>query len=185
MSPWRLRQIASAINQGAIIAYPTDTIWGFGCHPRIEKAVTRIKSLKRRPRDKGLILLASSIELFKTYINPDDYYRHLSTLKMPRPRPLTWIVRAHPDCPSWLKARRGTLAIRITDLSHIRILCQGMQAPLVSTSANLSGQPTARNQFNIHKQFQHDVDFVIEGYRVPGRQASEIRELDSGKILRA
>jgi len=185
MSPWRLRQIAYAINQGAVIAYPTDTIWGFGCHPLLEAAVVRIKSLKQRPRDKGLILLASSLELFKSLVNQDDYRHHASTINMPRPRPVTWIARAHEDCPSWLMAPNQTLAIRISDLPHIKALCQTIQAPLVSTSANLSGHPVARNHLIVRKQFRHSVDFIIEGYGLSARQPSEIRELNSGKILRA
>ncbi len=185
MSPWRLRQIALRINQGAIIAYPTDTIWGFGCHPLIPSAISRIQHLKRRQPNKGLILLSSTLEFCKPYIDPEVWHDQRERIATAQHKPVTWLVKAQHDCPKWLTGQYDTIAIRITKRSHIHHLCQAIKAPLVSTSANLSGHTTVRSSLLAHKNFQNSVDFIIEGFATAAQQASEIRELSTGKVLRA
>jgi L-threonylcarbamoyladenylate synthase len=185
VSPWRLRQIAFEVKSGAVIAYPTDTIWGFGCHPLNDLAVTRIQQLKKRSRQKGLILLSSSLELCRPFLDPTVYSNHYNQLSTIQARPTTWIVKAHRNCPAWLTGNSEFIAFRITHRPHINTLCQSLQAPLVSTSANISGRKTARNGWLVHKLFQSLVDYIIEGHELKSAQASRIIELESGKILRA
>jgi len=185
MSPWRLRQIALQIRRGGIIAYPTDTIWGFGCHPKSRSAVYRIQQLKQRSRSKGLILLSSSLELCEPYLDPSVLATKYDQLSSPQTRAVTWIVKASTDCPNWLTGQSESIAIRITDKPHIKILCQSIQAPLVSTSANISGRNNARSSLIVHKLFHQSVDNIIEGYDTGSQQASVIRDLHTGNILRA
>ena len=185
MSPWRIRQIAKQLPRGAVIAYPTDTIWGLGCHPLSQQAVLRIQSIKHRPARKSLILLGSSVAQAQAFIDKDTLARHEYTLSQSYSRPRTWIVKASSECPGWLQADTGTIAFRLTDKPQIKLLCETIHAPLISTSANISGRPTVRNSLQVHRHFQHQLDYIIEGFECADTQASEIREIDSGKILRA
>lgn len=185
MSPWRLREISRQINRGAIIAYPTDTIWGLGCNPLSKQAIMRLQHLKRRSANKGLILLSSRLDYLQPYIDPDEYnkyHHHLSVISV---EPLTWIVKASRVCPDWLTGNRDTLAIRLTRVKLVNQLCELMHSPLVSTSANISGRSPIRNSLLAHKHFQQSVDFIVEGFKTRSTQASRIKDLKTGKILRA
>jgi len=185
MSPLRLQQIARQLNRGAIIAYPTDTIWGLGCHPLLQQSVKQIQQIKQRNLNKALILLASRIEQLLPYIDQSIQPEHLPAHESPAARPVTWLIKASKHCPPWLTAGSDKIAVRLTSLSHIDLLCNTLQAPLVSTSANISGRTTIRNSLLAHKQFRHSVDFIIEGFQTSTTHASVIKDLQTGKILRA
>ncbi len=184
MSPWHLRQIARKIKQGALIAYPTDTVWGFGCHPLSFQAVQRINLLKQRVNKNGIILLASDIQYFCPYIDEHSFRRHYEKIATQHSTPTTWIIKASAGCPFWLTSNTQTIAIRITDKMLINELCGTLKSPLVSTSANIQGRSTARNGLLIHKNFKSNVDFIIEGFKTGSLAASSIQDLESGKILR-
>lgn len=187
---WRIRQIIRALDQGALIAYPTDTIWGLGCHPLRSSAIERLLRLKRRSFAKGLILLSSQIDYLLPYINQRV---DISPMIQPMPdqkRPTTWIVPARDHCPGWLTGHRDSIAIRITDKPLIKSLCDGLRQPLVSTSANFSGRPPARNRLCIRRQFGQLLDYILEDHVQHSRLnasaiPSMIRDLQSGKIIRA
>ncbi len=185
MSSWFLRRISHAIRQGAVIAYPTDTIWGFGCHPMNYRSIQRLLDIKQRPVHKGLILLASSLKHCKTYIHPALTKTQYQQLEKKQNHPVTWLVPAAPDCPNWLTGDSLDIAIRISDHPFIRLIGQQLQSPIVSTSANHAGQATPRSALLIRKQFYHDVDFIIGRYKTGKEHASEIKSLRSGKIIRA
>lgn len=184
MSPWHLRHIARQIENGALIAYPTDTIWGFGCHPLSFASVRRLQNLKRRPQHKGLLLLSSSLDFCVPYIDDADIQQLSDAVSQPQTRPVTWIVKCSPDCPDWLTGKTDTIAIRITHNPLIKQLCETLRSPLVSTSANISGRPTARNSLLVHKHFRYQVDFIVEGFKTGSCQSSEIRNLKTSEILR-
>ncbi len=185
MSPWRLREISRQINRGALIAYPTDTIWGFGCSPLSVRAVERLQQLKRRSANKGLILLSPELEYLKPFIDESTYYRYHKRLSLVTKKPVTWIVKASQYCPDWLTGYRDTVAIRLTRVTQVKFLCDFSHTPLVSTSANISRRKPIRNSLLAHKHFQHSVDYIIEGFETGSQQASEITDLKTGKILRA
>ncbi len=185
MSPWRIQQIANQLNHGAVIAYPTDTIWGLGCHPQYLQSVRRIQRIKRRSLQKALILLSSSVDYLHGYVDEQLLAQYADKLSEPQARPVTWVCKADPQCPGWLTGGLSSIAIRITDMQPIQQLTTAIQAPLVSTSANISGRPNARNGLAVHKLFRQQVDFIIDGFDTGGNQASRIIDLQSGKILRS
>jgi L-threonylcarbamoyladenylate synthase len=190
MSPWRIRQIAYRIRQGALIAYPTDTIWGLGCHPLCDQTINRLQQLKQRPTGKGLILLSSNIDFCQYYIDEKTLTEHYERLSQPQPTPVTWVVKASKECPQWLTGKSTTIAIRITHKPLIRQLCSVMRSPLTSTSANFSGRPASRNSLQVHRNFQHRVDFILKGFdhhsvHDSRPQASQIRDIHTNKIFRA
>ena len=182
MSPWILNRYARAIARGAVFAYPTDTIWGFGCHPLIAASVARILAIKRRPVAKGLILLSSRLAYVEPYLAVDAASR--DALARPAAQPTTYLLPASPDCPVWLTGAHSTLAVRVTDHPLIERLCDAIEAPLVSTSANRAGGPTVRNALQARRRFGAELDFVVAGYAAGSGRPSRIKSLADGAIIR-
>jgi L-threonylcarbamoyladenylate synthase len=182
MSPWKLNRFVDAVLRGAIFGYPTDTIWGIGCHPLIANSAARILAVKNRSPDKGMILLSSRIDYCKPYMDIDP--EQLALMEQPTARPTTWLVRASKQCPPWVNGNFATVAIRVTDHPLVKSICGKLEAPIVSTSANRSGKSTVRNIIQLRKQFAAELDFIISGYALGSGQQSEIKSLSSGKVFR-
>jgi L-threonylcarbamoyladenylate synthase len=167
--------------RGGIIAYPTEGVFGLGCLPDDERALQRLLDIKRRDAGKGLILIAADASQLDGWID-------LPTGKfLPEPdpsSPTTWIVPPGPHVTRLLRGDHENLAVRITTNPTAKMLCEAVSSPLVSTSANLSGKPTARNRFVLQRQFANVVDYIVPGDRGPASGPSEIRDLISGHILR-
>jgi L-threonylcarbamoyladenylate synthase len=183
MSPWALNRFAHAVSQGAIFGYPTDTIWGFGCHPLIARSVDRILQIKNRNPAKGLILLSSKLEYCAAYVGLDC--EQLEPVRSSTDHPTTWLVPASRECPIWIRGNYPTVAIRITRHPFLKFLCDQLEAPIVSTSANRSSKATVRNSLQMRKQFGEELDFIISGFATGSNRPSEIKSLLSGTILRS
>lgn len=182
MSPWALNRLVHALAGGAVIGYPTDTIWGFGCDPFAPQSVVRIFQIKQRPIEKGLILLSSRLEYCDPFIKLDQQQR--AQVSLPAEQPTTWLVDASDNCPPWICGNHTTVALRITDHPLLTYLCPRLQSPLVSTSANVAGKSTARSALQLRRQFGKQLDFIVTGFSSGGRQASQIKSLASGDLLR-
>ena len=183
MSPWALNRLSHAIAAGAVIGYPTDTIWGFGCDPRNGSSVDRLLQIKGRRAARGLILLTSDVDYCEPFIRIDAEQR--ATLATPAATPTTWLVEASDACPRWIKGDHPTVAMRVTSHPLIRQLCERLRLPLVSTSANRGGQSTVRSALQLRRQFADEVDFIVTGFETGGSRASQIISLATGKVLRA
>jgi len=183
MSPWALNRLTRAVAAGAVIGYPTDTIWGFGCDPQNRQSVERLLRIKQRPVAKGLILLTSQLEYCEPFIRLDADQR--SRVQSPAETPTTWLVEASADCPPWIRGEHPTVAIRVTGHPLVRSLCAGLHLPLVSTSANRAGQETVRSALQLRRQFGNEIDFIVTGFDTGGGRPSEIRSLVSGNLLRS
>lgn len=172
---------ADVLLRGGVIAYPTEGVFGLGCLPDDERALRRLLDIKRRDAGKGLILIAADANQFKGWADLPDG----RTLPDPDPtHPTTWIVPPGPNATPTLCGEHSTLAVRITTNPTASALCRAVDSPLVSTSANLSGKPTARNRFVLQRQFADVVDYVVPGDCGPASGPSEIRDFTSGKTLR-
>ena len=183
MSPWALNRFIHAISRGAVFGYPTDTIWGFGCHPLIAGSVARILRIKNRSPAKGLILLSSRLEYCRAYL--DVNMEQLKPIQSPAEEPTTWLVPASEFCPPWIRGNFPTVAIRITDHPLLKTLCDRLEAPIVSTSANRAGRATVRNAWQMRRQFGDELDFIVSGYATGTGHPSEIKSLASGTTLRS
>ena len=183
MSPWALNRIVGELARGAVIGYPTDTVWGLGCHPLLAASVARILNIKGREPGKGLILLSSRLEYCLPYLDANE--ADLAPLLAPADHPVTWLVPASPTCPPWIRGDHPGVAVRITDHPAVEHLCAGLEAPLVSTSANRSGRPTVRSALQMRRQFGGQIDFVITGFDTGGNIPSEIKSLSSGTVVRS
>lgn len=172
------------LQQQAVIAYPTEAVFGLGCDPDSEEAVMRLLAFKQRPVEKGLILIAADYQQFIPYIADHE----LSVTQREKmfsswPGPVTWVLPALPQTPRWLTGRFDTLAVRVSDHPAVQELCRQFGKPLVSTSANLSGQSPCRNVEEVLRQFG-DRFPVLRGETGGRLNPSEIRDIISGDIIR-
>ncbi|NIG36461.1 L-threonylcarbamoyladenylate synthase type 1 TsaC [Pantoea sp. ICBG 828] len=183
-APGSLDFCIEQLQQQQVIAYPTEAVFGLGCDPDSESAVMALLTLKQRPVEKGLILIAADYAQLEPYIADSE----LTVPQRERmfaswPGPVTYVVPASPHTPRWLTGRFDSLAIRVSDHPQVQALCRGFGKPLVSTSANLTGQPPCRSAAEVAEQFgsQFPVLQAATGGRL---NPSEIRDAISGELIR-
>lgn len=176
------RGLRKRLQQGALIAYPTESCFGLGCDPGNRDAVKRLLRIKRRPQHKGLILVAADIRQLKRYIAPLSA-EQLSRLSSTWPGPHTWLIPASKHCPAWLRGRHASIACRISAHPVVSRLCHGTGMALVSTSANRAGGKAIKSARECMRQFGRQV-IVIPGRIGRRNRPSTIQDLVSGKILR-
>ena len=183
ISKFLLKLACQHIHAGGIIAYPTESVIGLGCDPLNEAAVNKLLAIKNRSVDKGLILIAGSAEQLLPFIDITE--PQLDKLTRTPSKPTTWLVQASAMAPFWITGCHQKIAVRITANQAVRQLCKITGYPLVSTSANVSGHKAAKTLLRTKQYFANLVDFylpgTIDGYDKP----SEIRDLDSDRIIRA
>lgn len=179
---WKLRVAKKIIEHGGIIAYPTESVYGLGCDPSNYQAVKLICQLKQRSLSKGLILIASHPEQLQAFTRITAKHRQI--IQTQQSKPTTWIVPASDDCPLWLRGRHQGIAVRITRHPLARQLCEQTELALVSTSANISTHPAARNALTVQRVFGESIDLIIHGETGPSARASEIRDISSKRLIR-
>lgn len=175
------RLASEVLLSGGVIAYPTEGVFGLGCLPDDTDAVERVLRIKRRSPHKGLILIAARPEQLDDWIDPA--VRGALPESGPR-QPITWIVRPAARVPAIVTGDNPGLAVRITTNPTAAAICNAVEMPIVSTSANIAGRPVARNSFILRRNFGRLVDFVVPGECGPAAGPSEIRELETGRVLR-
>jgi L-threonylcarbamoyladenylate synthase len=182
--PWRLRLARHVIQAGGLIAYPTEAVFGLGCHPLDEDAVLRLLALKQRPIHKGLILIADRIEALHPYLGtiPPTAWRRICKSW---PGPTTWVVPAANKTPQWLTGQHTTLAVRVTDHPLAASLCRIAETPLVSTSANLSQHPPAKTPLGVYRRCGPGVDLVLHGNTGGLSRPTVIRNALTETLIRA
>ncbi|RMS79555.1 Threonylcarbamoyl-AMP synthase [Pseudomonas savastanoi] len=161
VSSWRVQQAAQDIRAGAVIAYPTEAVWGLGCDPWDEEAVYRLLAIKSRPVEKGLILIADNIRQFD-FLFEDFPQLWLDRMASTWPGPNTWLVPHQNLLPEWITGIHETVALRVTDHPTVRELC-ALVGPLISTSANPAGRPAARSRLRVEQYFRGQIDGVLGG----------------------
>lgn len=175
--------IADRLKSGGIIAYPSESVFGLGCLPDRPKAVKKLLSLKKRSANKGLILVAGSLSQLLTWIAPLTK-EQTALIQTPRPRATTWVVAARENTPPLLTGGRDTIAIRISQHPVIRQLCGACNSALISTSANLSGQPPATSANELDKRWASKLDGIIDEPCLGETSPSQIIDLLSGTVIR-
>jgi L-threonylcarbamoyladenylate synthase len=176
-----IHRAARILRSGGVVAYPTEGVFGLGCLPDDVDAVIRILSIKKRSPALGLVLIASSIEQLENWADLPEK----SVLDSSPDRPVTWIVPARQIVPYWIQGEHSGIAVRITRHPVAATLCDAAESALVSTSANVAGSPPARSAFVLRRRFGGLVDCIVPGQCGPARGPSEIRDLRSGKVIRA
>ncbi len=178
-----LQSAAEIIHAGGVVAYPTESVYGLGCDPFNEAAVMRLLAIKQRPVDKGLILIGADLEQLLPYVQLTDAQQQ--QLAAGWPAPLTYLVPITDAVPAWVRGSHPKVAIRVPDHPLARELCRRVGHPIISTSANLSGRPSARNPFQVARQLGDQLDFIVTGACDRASKPSTIIDLESGRTLRA
>ena len=164
-----IRNAVEVLRRGGIILYPTDTIWGIGCDATNAKAVKRVYEIKQRDDSKSLICLVDSDARLQRYVRnvPDVAWQLIDCLKtspsdgeQQRQRPTTLILDGAVNLAPNLIAADGSIGIRITQEPFSHELCYRFQKAIVSTSANISGEPAAQNYRDIDPRIIEQVDYV-------------------------
>jgi L-threonylcarbamoyladenylate synthase len=169
------------LRSGGVVAYPTEGVFGLGCMPDDVDAVIRILSIKKRSPALGLVLIASDTEQLEDWADLPES----KELESSPDRPVTWIVPAKQGVPYWITGEHPGIAVRITTHAIARALCDAADSALVSTSANVAGSPPVRSAYVLRRRFGCLVDCIVPGRCGPATGPSEIRELKSGKVIRA
>ena len=172
------------LEQGNVIAYPTEAVWGLGCDPDNEAAVHKILRLKNRPVDKGLILIGADVGQFEALLSTLTEQQR-STLETSWPGHITWLV---PDpqqlIPAWIKGSHQSAAIRVSAHATVQELCTAFGGPIVSTSANEAGEEEIRAREVLEGKFPVGIDYIVDGELGAAAKPSQMRDLVSGKVLR-
>lgn len=174
----------TCLRAGGIIAYPTEGVYGLGCDPFNKDAVTRLLSLKQRKPEQGLILIAakwSDVEHLSQPIPPNT----LAQALQPQSTPTTWLFPASDQVPAWISGKHNSIAIRFTTHPQAQQLCQEYGQAIVSTSANLHGQPTLNDPSAIEQQWGEAISYILPGKLGNTAKPSQIRDILTGEILRA
>ncbi len=161
ISSFKIRLAVKAINAGQVIAYPTEAVFGLGCDPLNEAAVLNLLALKKRPVEKGLILIASSLSQLEPYLQLNKAI--LSRVQSTWPGPVTWIIPAQPWVPEWLTGKHSSLAVRVSSHPLVQLLCTAIGEPLVSTSANTHAKSPAVKSWQVSQNLGNADLFTLPG----------------------
>ena len=168
------------LKSGGIILYPTDTIWGIGCDATNAEAVDKVFKLKGRVEEKSLIILLDTGNKLKSYVNevPDIAFDLIEYAESP----LTIIYSGAKNLASNAIAKDGSIGIRIVKHAFCEQLLHRFRKPLISTSANMSGQPAPKNFNDISEEIIHGVDYVVgcEQDDLSQKKPSTIMKLEPG-----
>ncbi|MFP3353146.1 L-threonylcarbamoyladenylate synthase [Pseudoalteromonas sp. SIMBA_153] len=175
----------TSLEQGDVILYPTEAVYGLGCDPDNQQAVERLLDIKQRPVEKGLILIADNYGQLLKYVDdaklPMDKRADIFSSW---PGAITWVMPAAKTTPKWLTGQFDTIAVRVTNHPTVKRLCQEFGKPLVSTSANLTGQATVTSIVEAQQQFAEQVSFYVDEPLGGNTQPSTIKDATTGNIFR-
>jgi len=182
-----IKNCVNALQQGGVILYPTDTIWGLGCDAMNESAVEKVFALKRRPKEKSMIVLLAEARDVLQYVaapHPD-----IIAIIESFDRPTTVIYENALGFPDNVVNSDGSIAIRVTTDPFCKALIKRYRKPIVSTSANISGQPSPAIYKMVDSAIIEGVDYAVkyrqddEAFRQPSRL---VRIMDDGgmEVLR-
>ena len=204
-----IRNAVETMRKGGVILYPTDTVWGIGCDATNVEAVKRVYAIKQRDDSKALICLVDSDARLQRYFRhvPDVAWQLLDSLQTPgdgsflfdsprptkknRPRvfdeakPTTLVLDGAINLAENLIAADGSIGIRITNEPFSKELCYRFQKAIVSTSANISGEPAAQNYCDIDPRILEAVDYVCWSRRQehkPHTPSSIIKLKENGEV---
>lgn len=178
-----IKNAVKVLREGGVILYPTDTVWGIGCDATNAKAVAKVYDIKHRDDSKALICLVDSDARLQRYVRnvPAVAWELLDAAI----KPTTVILDDATNLASNLIAEDGSIALRITREAFSHELCYRFQKAIVSTSANISGEPAAQNYRDISEEIINSVDYVCWSRRQehkPHTPSSIIRLKPDGEV---
>ncbi len=184
MEPVDYQRVSKIIFQGGIIAYPTEGVWGIGCDPWNESAVNKILSIKQRSADKGLILVVADTSQIAQLLAPlsEEMLKRINTVYE---RATTWLI---PDnngwAPDFVRGKHSSVAVRISQHPVVKSICNACDKPVISTSANVAGEPPLTTFTEVSSCFSEKLDMIVPGKTCGAGLPSRIIDLKTGIILR-
>lgn len=187
MSQLSLDQAVACLQQGRILAYPTEAVWGLGCDPKQPQAFAKILALKQRPISKGVILLSDSVARIEPMLASLDAamrsqilasWQHQSSA-----RACTWLLPVDPTIPKWIYGQHDRVAVRVTQHPLCQQLCHAFDDFIVSTSANPATAAPACTAAQVRAYFGTQVA-ILAGALGDHQQPSRIIDAISGAIIR-
>lgn len=179
-----IKNALAALRKGGVILYPTDTVWGLGCDAADNEAVERLFEIKKRSASKSMLVLVDSEGMLDRYV--DEIPEVAWQLVEAAVNPLTIVYdRPHGVSPRLL-APDGSLGIRITGERYSRELVKRLRHPLVSTSANISGEKTPLHFCDIPEEVKESVDYIAEWRRddLSDATPSNIIKVSAGGVVK-
>jgi len=174
----------AALRAGGVIAYPTEAVYGLGCDPLDQAAVTRLFALKQRPADVGVLLIAADFDQVRRFIGPAPADA-IARVRSSWPGPHTWVLPRAADVPAWLTGAHGGIALRVTAHPPAAALCAAFGGALVSTSANRHGGAPLRTAAAVEAEFGRELAYILPGDVGGLDRPTPIRDAISGALLRA
>lgn len=178
-----MKEAVLTLKRGGVILYPTDTVWGLGCDATNPEAVARIYAIKQRAENKAMIVLANNDAMISQYVEdaPDVAWDLIEMAT----RPTTVIFSHGRNLAHNLTGEDGSVAFRLTKEEYSSQLCFHLRRPIVSTSANISGQPSPRFFREISEQIKQSVDYIAQYRRedtTPSRPSTIISLGTHGEV---
>ncbi len=181
--------IVTALKEGKTIVYPTETCYGLGCDATNAEAVEKVFSIKQREEHKSVLIVVSDIEMAKRYVSWSPKIQELADKFWPGPLTIVAdLVNGHDLAPGVIRGD-GTIAFRVTEHSLVQELCQKLDQPIVSTSANIAGHESPYNIGAVLSMFTNQTaqpDIIIDGGELPFQSPSTIIRVmgDTIEVLR-
>lgn len=173
----------NVLQNGGVIAYPTEYCFGLGCDPRDKKAVERLLRIKRRKAEQGVILIAADAVQVEFYANLNGM-KYKDTVLNSWPGPNTWLLPIKDTVPNFIKGKHSSIAMRVPQHEFCLALLNQFGHPIVSTSANRSGQPEHLNSDSVRADIGNECDLVIDLPVGGAKRASVIRDAVTGATIR-
>jgi L-threonylcarbamoyladenylate synthase len=180
-----MSEVFKIFQQGGVIAYPTEAVFGLGCDPDNPQAIKRLLAIKNRPEEKGLILLAGDFKQLSPYLDTSQLSSTQIELILSRwPNGITQVLPANPNISPLLTGRFNSIAVRITDQPDVVALCSKTNKPIVSTSANFSGKDPVKTWQALDINLVEMLDYTLKGETLSFLQPSTIINGLTGEIFR-
>lgn len=169
-------RVVKILDQGGVIAYPTDTYYGVGCDIMNKKAISRIYQIRQRKKTKPFSFVCSDLKNISHYAKVSNYA--YKTMRRLLPGPYTFILEGSRQVPKMMLTKRKTAGIRVPDHAICIKLVKGLGRPILSTSAKSPDNTDLFDPSLIHDYFGKRIDVVIDGGIVPGQPSSVISLID-------
>jgi L-threonylcarbamoyladenylate synthase len=192
-----LNVIADFLKRGKVIIYPTDTIYGFGCLATSKKAIRKIYKIKKREKGKALLILVNSLAMVKKYCyiskEQEGYLRKVwkpharsSLLRRGALRPVTVILKSRGFLPKELAGGENSLAVRLPRNEFLIKIIKKVGCPIVSTSANISGQEYSGDLEKINKLFSKEINLLVGAGKLKNKPSRivDLRDISNIRVIR-
>jgi len=175
------------LEEGGLLLYPTDTVWGVGCDATNALAVEKLYQLKKRSKEKAMVCLVSDLDMLKNYVK--EIPKNIQSILKNQHHPTTVIYNHPMNLADNLLAHDDTVAIRICDSKFCKKLIKAFGKPITSTSANISGEESPKTFSQIHPEIKKGVDYIVnlqlEAVNTKPSTIIKLEEDGELKILRA